>query len=63
VHLTVHLFAPHADRNQLYRNAYEMLSHQHGISEITLQIEEDQCIVHEHEHDTTHDHETQSHSH
>ncbi|MCU4610224.1 cation diffusion facilitator family transporter [Acinetobacter ursingii] len=61
VHLTVHLFAPHADRNQLYRNAYEMLSHQHGISEITLQIEEDECVVHEHEHDTTHDHETQSH--
>lgn len=63
VHLTVHLFAPHADRNQLYRNAYEMLSHQHGISEITLQIEENECVVHEHEHDTTHDHETQSHSH
>ena len=63
VHLTVHLFAPHADRNQLYRNAYEMLSHQHGISEITLQIEEDECVVHEHEHDTIHDHETQSHSH
>ncbi|MCU4351007.1 cation diffusion facilitator family transporter [Acinetobacter ursingii] len=63
VHLTVHLFAPHADRNQLYRNTYEMLSHQHGISEITLQIEEDECVVHEHEHDTTHDHETQSHSH
>ncbi|MCU4412653.1 cation diffusion facilitator family transporter [Acinetobacter sp. WU_MDCI_Axc73] len=61
VHLTVHLFAPQADRNQLYRNAYEMLSHQHGISEITLQIEEDECVVHEH--DTTHDHETQSHSH
>jgi len=63
VHLTVHLFAPHADRNQLYRNAYEMLSHQHGISEITLQIEEDECVVHEHEHDTIHDQETQSHSH
>ncbi len=63
VHLTVHLFAPDADRNQLYRNAYEMLSHQHGISEITLQIEEDECVVHEHEHDTTHNHETQSHSH
>lgn len=63
VHLTVHLFAPHADRNQLYRNAYEMLSHQHGISEIILQIEEDECVVYEHEHDTTHDHETQSHSH
>ncbi|MCU4481852.1 cation diffusion facilitator family transporter [Acinetobacter ursingii] len=63
VHLTVHLFAPDADRNQLYRNAYEMLSHQHGISEITLQIEEDECVVHEHEHNTTHDHETQSHSH
>lgn len=61
VHLTVHLFAPDADRNQLYRNAYEMLSHQHGISEITLQIEEDECVVHEH--DTTHNHETQSHSH
>lgn len=30
VHLTVHLFAPQADRNRLYRTAYEMLSHEHG---------------------------------
>lgn len=53
VHLTVHLFAPQADRNRLYRTAYEMLSHKHGIAEITLQIEEDECLVHSHTHADT----------
>ena len=41
IHLTVHLFAPNAHRKQLHQAATEMLSHQHGISEITLQIEDD----------------------
>ena len=41
IHLTVHLFAPNADRNQLHRAATEMLSHEHGIAEVTLQIEDD----------------------
>lgn len=57
VHLTVHLFAPQADRNRLYRTAYEMLSHEHGIAEITLQIEEDECLAHSHTHiETNHQH-------
>ena len=50
VHLTVHLFAPHADHRLLYHDAYDMLSHQHGISEITLQIEEDECMAQAHQH-------------
>ncbi|MEX7541750.1 cation diffusion facilitator family transporter, partial [Acinetobacter baumannii] len=41
IHLTVHLFAPEADRNKLYQDAVEMLSHEHGIGEVTLQIEDD----------------------
>ena len=50
VHLTVHLFAPHADRNALYKDAMEMLSHEHGITEMTLQIEDDECMAHSHQH-------------
>lgn len=37
----MHLFAPEADRNKLYQDAVEMLSHEHGIGEVTLQIEDD----------------------
>ena len=48
VHLTVHLYAPEADRNQLYQQVMEMLSHEHGITEMTLQIEDDACMVHSH---------------
>lgn len=48
VHLTVHLYAPQADRNALYQQALEMLSHIHGITEMTLQIEEDECLAHSH---------------
>jgi cobalt-zinc-cadmium efflux system protein len=63
VHLTVHLFAPNADRNELYRQAMEMLSHEHGITEMTLQIEDDECIAHSHEHPhAEHDHDKE-HSH
>ena len=45
VHLTVHLYAPQADHQALYQQAWQMLSHQHGITEMTLQIEEDECIT------------------
>jgi cobalt-zinc-cadmium efflux system protein len=48
IHLTVHLYAPQADRNALYQQALEMLSNEHGITEITLQIEEDECLAHSH---------------
>lgn len=53
VHLTVHLYAPEADHNLLYQQALEMLSHQHGIAEITLQIEDYECGLHSscHRHD------------
>lgn len=54
IHLTVHLYAPQANRQLLYREALEMLSHQHGITEMTLQIEEDACATqlgdHSHQH-------------
>ncbi len=50
IHLTVHLFAPHADWNALYREAMEVLSHEHGITEMTLQIEDDECVTHSHIH-------------
>lgn len=51
IHLTVHLLAPNAERNALYQDALEMLSHVHGIREMTLQIEDDACIAHEHSHE------------
>ena len=44
IHLTVHLFAPKVDRNQLHRAAIEMLLHKHGIVEVTLQIEDDAAM-------------------
>ena len=65
VHLTVHLFAPHADRNRLYHEALEMLTHEHGITEMTLQIEDDLCLAHSHEdhHDVENNHLQNEHSH
>lgn len=71
VHLTVHLYAPKAERKQLYRDAMQMLSHEHGITEMTLQIEEDECHVylndesdHQHgHHDQKHQHIAHSHPH
>lgn len=51
VHLTVHLLAPNADRNVLYQTVMEMLSHTHGITEMTLQIEDQYCDIQQH-----HDH-------
>ncbi|ENU93158.1 hypothetical protein F971_01202 [Acinetobacter vivianii] len=56
IHLTVHLFAPNADRNQLYRTATEMLSHEHGIAEVTLQIEDDAEMNCEHTHQHAEEH-------
>lgn len=50
IHLTVHLFAPSADRNALYKEALEMLTHEHGITEMTLQIEDDECVAESHRH-------------
>lgn len=66
IHLTVHLYAPQADQNALYEQALELLSHEHGITEMTLQIEQNECMVqmhmqgelerpqHQHSHDTKH---------
>ena len=60
IHLTVHLFAPNADRKQLYHAAAEMLSHEHGIAEVTLQIEDDAEMncqhTHQHDEDDEHGH-------
>ena len=65
VHLTVHLFAPEADRNALYFEAIEMLQHEHGITEMTLQIEEDECLAHQHSqtHGHVHEHADNEHAH
>ena len=51
IHLTVHLVAPHSDAKKLHATAFELLSHEHGITEITLQIEEDDCHLQQHKHD------------
>ena len=60
IHLTVHLFAPNADRKQLHYAAAEMLSHEHGIAEVTLQIEDDAEMncqhTHQHDEDDEHGH-------
>lgn len=58
IHLTVHLFAPNADRKQLHHAAAEMLSHEHGIAEVTLQIEDDAEMncQHTHQHDEDEEH-------
>lgn len=65
VHLTVHLFAPNVDRNELYKNALEMLTHEHSITEMTLQIEDDECIAqsHNHEHQNHSEEDEHQHSH
>ena len=58
IHLTVHLFAPNADRKQLHHAAAEMLSDEHGIAEVTLQIEDDAEMncQHTHQHDEDEEH-------
>ncbi|WP_087543695.1 cation diffusion facilitator family transporter [Acinetobacter sp. WCHA29] len=62
IHLTVHLFAPKVDRNQLHRAAIEMLLHEHGIVEVTLQIEDDAEMNCQHTHQHVED-EQHTHSH
>ena len=62
IHLTVHLFAPNADRKQLHHAAAEMLSHEHGIAEVTLQIEDDAEMNCQHTHQHVED-EQHTHSH
>ncbi len=62
IHLTVHLFAPNADRKQLHQAATEMLSHEHGIVEVTLQIEDDAEMNCQHTHQHVED-EQHTHSH
>jgi len=62
IHLTVHLFAPKVDRNQLHRAAIEMLLHEHGIVEVTLQIEDDAEMNCQHTHQHVED-EQRTHSH
>lgn len=42
VMLNVHLVAPGVDPKLLHQQAFEMLSHEHHITEMTLQIEEDE---------------------
>ena len=44
IHLTVHLYAPQVDLTDLHRAAFDMLSHQYAITEMTLQIEDRDCI-------------------
>ncbi|UTO19817.1 cation diffusion facilitator family transporter [Acinetobacter sp. Z1] len=65
IHLTVHLFAPNADRKQLHLAATEMLSHEHGIAEVTLQIEDDAEMncqhTHQYEPETEHNHASHQH--
>ena len=60
IHLTAHLYAPQADRNALYHAATELLAHEHGISEVTLQLEDQACIS-EHQHKDAHDHKDHTH--
>lgn len=62
IHLTVHLFAPKVDRNQLHRAAIEMLLHEHGIAEVTLQIEDNAEMNCQHTHQHVED-EQHTHSH
>lgn len=40
--LTVHLVAPNTDPKTLHQQVFEMLSHDHHITEMTLQIEHDE---------------------
>lgn len=55
--LTVHLVAPNIDPKSLHQRAFEMLSHEHHITEMTLQIEQDQY------HHESGIHESKSHKH
>ena len=60
IHLTVHLYAPHANHKALYLEAVELLRHTYGVTEMTLQVEAEDCTqLHEHHHihhDDSHEH-------
>ena len=57
IHLTAHLYAPHADQKALYSEAIELLHHTYEITEMTLQIEANDCTqLHEHAHHSHDDH-------
>lgn len=57
IHLTVHLYAPRADRKALYQEAVALLSHDYKITEITLQLEDElNCITQHDDHTHAHDH-------
>ncbi|CAG2160404.1 unnamed protein product [Oppiella nova] len=45
---SINILLEEADRNQLYQQVMEMLSHQHGITEMTLQIEDNEQITPKH---------------
>jgi cobalt-zinc-cadmium efflux system protein len=63
IQLTVHVYAPEADRTRLYKQAFELLRQQHGITDMTLQIEEDECMtLHADSDQVHHEHEGHSHS-
>ncbi|ANF81776.1 cation transporter [Acinetobacter sp. NCu2D-2] len=48
IHLTAHLIAPSVEQKKLYEAAVEILAHEHHITDVTLQIEEDHCHLHDH---------------
>lgn len=48
IHLTVHVYAPQVEQASLYRQAFEMLNHTYGITEVTLQIEDDEALAASH---------------
>ncbi len=56
IHLTAHLIAPKVSQKQLYQQAVALLSDKHHITDITLQIEEDHCHLHESNHAHTDHH-------
>ncbi|HAB42354.1 MULTISPECIES: cation diffusion facilitator family transporter [Acinetobacter] len=66
VMLTVHLVAPDVDYKKLHQEAFEMLHHEHHITEMTLQIEAEDCppeqhrksdhLHEQHEHEESHQH-------
>ena len=55
VMLTVHLVAPNVDYQKLRHQTFEMLHHEHHITEMTLQIEAEDCPL-EHRGQSSHPH-------
>lgn len=48
IHLTVHVYAPQVEQATLYQAAFEVLNHEYGITEVTLQIEDDERLAASH---------------